>query len=236
MNQKGMLRLIKKIFSLMTALMMLMTVKVFAAEDDSFNYASQQFNYGIICPKRPNVVPANIFYDDETKKGEVLIFENEGYNVIRGWVVIVDAFNTNAIPDFNRAPKNILEQYITELKKQGYDEMNLINITKDNKGIFAISAKEIEIDEDGDGKPDGVAISDHQEAITFFRTVDGRCFSIRLIGSAGLNDESVEEFKQALMTFRPTSAIIPTNEKSDKKSDKKSKKDKSDKKSKKDKK
>ena len=227
--------MIKRIFISITALMVWLTATVFAAEEnntDSYTYISQEYNYSIKCPKRPNVVPATIFFDDANKKGEVLIFENKEYEVKRGWVVLTDAFNTMAVPNFNMASKELVNQYMTELQKQGYENMQLIDITKDNKGVFAITAKEIEIDEDGDGKPDGVAIAENQAAISFFRMPDGRCFSVQMIGTNGINDIDVNNFKSALSTIGDSKIVIQDS--SD--NDKKSKKDKKDKKSKKDKK
>ena len=227
--------MIKRIFISITALMVWLTATVFAAEEnntDSYTYISQEYNYSIKCPKRPNVVPATIFFDDANKKGEVLIFENKEYEVKRGWVVLTDAFNTVAVPNFNMASKELVNQYMTELQKQGYENMQLIDITKDNKGVFAITAKEIEIDEDGDGKPDGVAIAENQAAISFFRMPDGRCFSVQMIGTNGINDIDVNNFKSALSTIGDSKIVIQDS--SD--NDKKSKKDKKDKKSKKDKK
>ena len=222
--------MIKKIFITITALMVWLTATVFAAEENNtepYNYISKENNFGIKCPKRPNVVPANIFFDDDTKKGEVLIFENEGYEVKRGWLILTDAFNTMAVPNFNMASKELINQYITELQKQGYEDMQFINITNDNKGIFAVTAKEIEIDEDGDGEPDGVAIAENQAAITFFRMPDGRCFSVQMIGTNGLNDIDVNNFKAAISTITDAATASQSID-----NDKKSKKDKKDKKDK----
>ena len=224
--------MIKKLFILTMALMVWLTATVFAAEDlNPYTYVSQDNDFRINCPKRPNVVPASVFFDDNDRKGDVLIFENDGYEVKRGWVVLVNAFNSNAVPDFNRASKELINQYMTELKKQGYEEMNLINITNDNKGILATTAKEVEVDEDGDGKIDGVAIN--QAMIAFFRMPYGRCFSVQLIGTNELDEKSINDFKAALSTISEGSI---ENQSANHKQDKKSKANSKDKKSKKDKK
>ncbi len=230
--------MLKKIFISITALMVWLTATVFAAEEnsnESYNYVSRDYNFSIKCPKRPNVVPATIFFDDPAKKGEVLIFENMEYEVKRGWVVLVDAFNSTSVPDFNKSDKKLVDQYVTELQKQGYENMSIIDITKGNKGIFALTAKEIEIDEDGDGKPDGVAIAENQAAITFFRMPDGRCLSMQMIGTNGIDDASINEFKAALSTIGDSTAAVQESKDNDKK-DKKDKKNKKYKKDKKDKK
>ena len=47
-----------------------------------------------MCPKAPvGVIPASVLY--EGRKGEVLIFENEEYNIKYAWVVLVDAFSAD---------------------------------------------------------------------------------------------------------------------------------------------
>ena len=227
----------KRLMMAVTALMVWLTATAFAAEENNsaeYVYVSKEYNFSIKCPKRPNVVPASNLLEDETKKGEVLVLENEGYEIKRAWIVLVDAFNTMAVPNFNMASKELINQYLTELKKQGYEDMQLIDISKDNKGVFAITAKEIEIDEDGDGKIDGVAVAEHQAAIAFLRLHDGRCFSVQMIGTNDINDVDVNAFKAALSTLGDSLANQDSTG-SDKK-DKGSKKDKKDKKVKKDKK
>lgn len=225
----------RKIFLLVIAVMILTTAAVFAAESEPYTYVSREYNYSIECPKRPNIVPASILLDDESKKGEVLIFENEGYSVKNGWIILVDAFNTNAVPDFNKDSKDFIEKYLTELKKNRYESTSLIDIGNGNKGVLAITAKEIEVDEDGDGTIDGVLTTDRQEAVVFFRMPDGQCFSIEWIGDYELNDEKLNNFKMAVSTIKDANASTQNVDSKDKKSNK-DKKDKKDKKNKKDKK
>ena len=232
--------MIKKVFTLLVVTMTLMTMTVFAAEDksnsedsnkdsSSFTYTSLEYNYSIVCPKRPNIVTAAVYFDDDKYKGEVLIFDNDGYNVKRAWVILFDAFNTNAVPNFNVEKKEIIEQYLIALQKQGYIGTALIDINKDNKGVLAITAKEIDVDEDGDGQPDATLVTDHQEAITFFRMPDGRCVSLRLVGTDDLSEPAMNNFRKALTTFGDAASANQNSDK-DKKKTKKDKKDKKDKK------
>ena len=194
---------IKKIFALIIAIMTLTCMTAFAEDkpSGSYVYTSPVYGYSIACPKKPNVIFASEFFDDDTKKGEVLIFENVEYEVKRGWIVMMDAFNSDSVPDFNTDPQEAIDEYLKALQTQGYEGTALVEITPGNKGVLAITAKEIEIDEDGDGKPDGVATSDHQEAITFFRTSEGKCISVWLMGTDDLNDAAMSNFRKALMTF-----------------------------------
>ena len=235
--------MLKNFLVTVVALMILTTATVFAEENqtttsETYKYISLDYNYSIACPKRPNIVPLAVFSEDSDKKGEVLVFENEGYNVRRGWIINVDAFRSMAVPDFNKDAKNIIDQYLERLQKNGYESVTLIDIAKGNKGVLAVTAKEIQVDTDDDGKPDTTLVADHQEVVVFFRATDGRCFSAQLIGSDGFNEAAMNNFRKALATFSVTdlsNQAVSDNKKSDKKS-KSDKKTKSDKKSKSDKK
>ena len=184
---------------------------------DGFEYVSEEYHYSIVCPSEPRVLPLRVMYDDPTKQGEMLVFESDGFDVKRGWVIMFDAFDTTMVPNFNTDSKKFIEQYIDAKKaNEGYDSFQLIEVTKGNKGVLGITAKEIEIDEDGDGTIDGVAIADHQEAVIFFRTTLGRCTSIALLGG-DVSEPAVNDFRAALATFKE---IDPNAKKSDdKKSD-----------------
>lgn len=223
--------MLKKIILMLTITLMSVLSTTYAAEDqsqstESYEYVSRDYNYSIICPKRPNVVPASIVYDDPTKKGEVLVFENEGYYIKRGWIFLFDAFDSTMIPNFNKDSKKLIDQYIEVKQKDGFEGLTLIEVTKGNKGVFGITAREIEIDEDGDGTIDGVAVADKQEAVVFFRSELGRCISVELMGD-DLNEAAIKNFRTALATYKD---VNPNEKKSDDKKDKKSKKDKKDKK------
>ena len=225
--------MIKKFFVSIFTVMILTAATVFAAEsnDETYKYISINYGYSIQCPKTPKVVPAEIFFDDNTKKGDVLVFDLEIsedgiYDVKRGWIILVDAFNTNAVPNFNQDSKGIIEQYLEKLQKNGYEGTTLVDIAKGNKGVLAITAKEIEIDTDDDGKPDDMLITDRQDAIAFFRATDGRCFSVQLTGSNGINDAAMSNFRKALSTFSVTDLTNKADNSNDNKNDKKSKKDK----------
>lgn len=191
-----------------------------AAEDAGVEYVSEEYHYSIMCPSAPKVLPARVMYDDASKQGEMLVFESEGFDVKSGWVIMFDAFDSTLVPNFNKDSKKFIEQYIDAKKDSGsYDSFQLIEVTKGNKGVLGITAKEIEVDEDDDGKIDGVAIADHQEAVVFFRTTLGRCTSVTLLGN-DISEEALEKFRAALSTFKE----VNPNDKKDSKSKKDKKK------------
>ena len=185
----------RKLFLTIVALLM-MTATVFAEE-----YTSNAFGYSLNVPVKPLAVVMNPSFDT-SRRGEMLVFENEGIHVKYGFIITVDAFNTNAVPDFNKDKDNIIVAYIDKLKNSGaYERVEFTNLTKGNRAIIAYTAREVEVDEDGDGKIDGVATADSQQVIAFFRTPGNHCWSVQLLNDV-INAKTVDEFKNSLATFR----------------------------------
>ena len=210
--------MLKKIF-LTAALMlavMLISVSTEAADGGGYEYVSPTYNYSIVCPSQPNVVPINVLFSDDNRRGEVLIFENDGYYIKRGLVITFDAFDSTLVPNFNNDKKKFIDQYIEAKKGDGYDRLELIEIAKGNKGVLGITAKEIDVDEDGDGTVDGVAIADRQEAVVFFRSTLGRCIAIEMMTDE-INETTLNDFRTMLSTFKE----VNPNDKKDKKDKKK---------------
>lgn len=175
-------------------------VKAGEAQQNSYVYTSSKYGYTINCPKKPNVIPASELY--EGKQGEVLIFDNEGYNIKNAWVIIKDAFDDAKMPDLNTIDEAAAKSYLNGLMTtNGYEGIMLINRNAKDKAIYAITAKEVEIDTDGDGKPDVTAKADTQMAVTFFRGNKGGRYSVQLIDNPNLRSEAIAAFQKGVVSF-----------------------------------
>ena len=164
-------------------------------------YTSKAYGYTIQCPQKPNVIPASMLY--EGKKGEVLIFDNDGYNIKNAWVILTDAFDDKKMPNLNKLKEADARKYLSELMgSNGYEGVMLINLSATNKAIYAVTAKTVDIDTDGDGKVDATATADTQMAVTFFRGNKKGCYSIQLIDNPVLREHALKEFQQGVMSFR----------------------------------
>lgn len=230
----------RKIFLLTTLLMMIFTATAFAEEvqeenatkDEPYLYTSEDFKFTIECPIKPIAVVQNPWAETE-KRGEMLVFANEGFNVTYGYVIQVNAFDNDNVPDFNKANQKVIDEYLNNLMENGgFGSANLVNVTPANKGVYAITAATIEVRNQETGEVEGEFVADRQDIYTFFRSPKGRCISIQLI-SASLEKEFVGTYNHSVRSFKDISDV----KKSDKKDKKdKKKKDKQDKKDKKDKK
>ncbi len=167
----------------------------------AYMYTSQEFGYTIPCPKRPNVIPADALY--EGAKGEVLIFDNEEYNIKLAWVVFVDAFNDKDVPDFNKLSEKDMNDYLEKLRKN-YEDVDIAQISDKNKALFAVTAKEIEVDTTGDGKPDTLATVENQTMEVFFRGNKGGRYRIQLINNPTLLPEAMRDCRMAVSAFQET--------------------------------
>lgn len=188
----------RKIFLTVTILLALFTTTAFAA-DDSYDYTSQTFGFSIKCPEKPIVV-VNPF-EDPAQRGELLVFANEGMDIIFGYQILLDAFDTKAVPNFNKDSKKTIDEYMDQMRlDNAYEYVVLENISKNNKGVIAVTAKEIELRNEN-GEVEGKLVAERQTAFTFFRTPNGRCISIQLL-VRDFNQENLDDYRKSVSTFK----------------------------------
>ena len=214
---------------------MILTTTVFAEEateseaenpNEPYIYTSEDFKFTITCPFKPLAVVQNPWQEPE-RRGEMLVFaygdESANYEILYAYKIEVNAFETNEIPDFNKGSVVAIGEYLEDLKsKGGFADARLVNITKKNKGVTAITAESMEVLNKETGEVEGEFVADRRDIYTFFRTPEGRCISIQLI-SANLDDKMfVDIYRGSVASFKDNIK----DKKSKKDKDKKSKKDK----------
>lgn len=179
-------------------------VKEKAANALPYKYESKAFGYTIQCPQEPfKVMPASAYYEDSSKQGDVLIFENENHELKNIWIILANAFSDKSVPDLNMISDEEAGKLLQGIMgSNGYEGIMLVKVNDYNKGIYAVTAKVVEIDTDGDGQPDTTAEANSQMAVTFFRGADGERYGIELLESPELSDESLAAYQKAVTTFK----------------------------------
>ena len=205
----------KKIFMTLATLMIFLTATAFAEENETsqgFEYTSQTYGFKILCPAEPKVV-VNPF-ENPQERGELLVFANDGMKILYGYQIKLDAFDNKTIPDLNKANKKTLDEYLEKLRQQNvYEYVEVKNISPDNKAIFAVTAKEMEVElEDGEV---GVMTAETQNALAFFRTKSGRCISIQFITDT-IDDEAVKNFSNSVMSYQDATDLAMADKKNKK--------------------
>lgn len=209
----------RKIFLITTFVLSLLAATAFAAENDSsvegFDYTSQVYGFKIKCPVKPIVI-LNPF-EDPKARGELLVLEvtPDGQDIAYGYQILLDAFDTKSVPNFNKDREKTIDDYIKKLAEANkYEYVSLENISKDNKGILAMTAKKLEIRNDK-GEVEDVLVADKQSAFAFFRTRSGRCISIQLI-TTEMSKENIADYLKSVSTYQDATDLSMPDKKSKK--------------------
>lgn len=207
--------LIKKIFTTAAILLCLMSPITFAADNNAaptatenkavnidtnkfLDYTSPSYKYTIKCPTKP--VATDMKFETPALKGETLFFLNAQNEPLYIYRIEFDAFDGKAVPDFNKADQKTMDAYIEKLKEANLFEVATVaSITKDTKGVFAITAKELERKNEN-GEVELVTAS-NQAAVTFFRTKSGKCMSIMIVAE-DLTEELLDAYRYSVTTFQ----------------------------------
>ncbi len=171
------------------------------AKENGYRHTSARYGYSIVCPKKPNVIPLSLM--EEKAKGEVLIFDNDGYYINNAWIIMVNAFDENEIPTNLHTMDDAAKAKLAEklAKNSGYELVRIADMGH-TSGVYCITAKEIEIDTNGDGKADEVMTADTQMIKTFFRGQFGGRFGVELIDNPDLTSAHINQYHVGLMTFQ----------------------------------
>ena len=200
----------KKIFAIAALILTLFTPTTFAEEaptttstdtenvkiavKDFVEYKSAAYGYKIKCPFNP-VAVTDLKFDEPAEKGEMLVFLNDGAEVVLGYRIVLDAFPDKNAPNFNKDDEKTLNSYLDYLKRVNpLDTAVITNLGANNKGAFIVTAKEIENDK-------GEKITaDTQIAMVIFRTPNGGRISIQLLTNE-FSQELVDAFIYSCSTF-----------------------------------
>ena len=202
----------KKIFSMAALILTLFTPTTFAADTatnnaatvsstsdvkisvkDFVEYKSGTYGYKIKCPFKPAVT--DLKFDESATKGEMLVFLNDGPEIILGYRINLDAFPNQNAPDFNKDDQKTLDSYLDYLKTVNpLDTAMITNIGNNNKGVFMVTAKEFENDQ---GEK---VTAENQIAMVIFRTKNGGRISMQLL-TKEFNKEIVDAFLYSASTF-----------------------------------
>ena len=115
----------------------------------------------------------------------------------------MNAFPEDALPNLNTIrPDEAVDLLQRIMGSNGYEGIVLANLSEGHRAIFATTAKEVEIDEDGDGTPDATAKADQQMAVLFFRSENGQRYGLELIDNPDLRPTSVSALLAGARTLQ----------------------------------
>lgn len=202
----------------------------------SYKHTSQRYGYSILCPVKPKVMPASAY--NEQDKGDVLLYSGSYDNIKKAWVICINGYDNKVIPEnLGTMQENEAKAFLKDFAANyGLEYAQIVEIANRNEdgsqaegyryGIAGPTAKEVEVDSDGDGVMDSVAVAENQMMKLFIPGQYGGHFMLGLIQAGGLQKRDVEEFMNAgIYTLQqwPTSGYAKAKSDSGEK-DKKNKK------------
>lgn len=178
----------------------------------TYLYTSARYGYSIGCPYKPlGVLPVSMFNPGD--KGDVLIFEGTVENMKKAWVICINGYDDKVIPpDIGTYSDAKAKEFTGEFAQNyGMSYAQIVNIPTEDGGhkygVYGATAKNVEIDTDGDGVMDAVAEADTQMMKMFMPGQYGGHFVLGLMQKPGFTTAGKNEFEAAITTFQqwPTS-------------------------------
>ena len=140
------------------------------------------------------------------EEGAKVIFffmQKTAYEIKNAWVVLTDAFDDAELPsDIGQKSEAEQKAYIDHLMNTaGYEFVRLTQVAG-STGVYAVTAKEIDVDTNGDGQTDDTMVAENQGIKTFFRGQFGGRFSVQLIDNPELSQAGISLYQLGLLTFQ----------------------------------
>lgn len=198
MSLKRFLQSIMTVFALITTFAVASTS--FAASNDSYLYTSEKFGYSIKLPQKPIAV-INLAILSPGEEGDVLIFDTDGHNPTKYWVVSPNAFSNDTFPDLDKISDQERNDLFAHLAAtRGYETVTIVPING-QKAIYAVTAKTIQIDTNKDGKADQTIQQQGQNVETYLKGKKSN-YCIVLSSNKDLTQDDINAYQYGLLSFK----------------------------------
>ena len=148
---------------------------------DTYKYTSEKYGYTIECPQKPiGVIPLSAVSSEEN--GDVLIFDNDGYNIKKAWIISVDAFKDADVPDLDKISDADRDLLFKKLLSSGYEYAKLVPIDGKNALYTATAGTDKQIK-------------------TYIRGTNNRYAAV-LVEHPDLTKKSIDAYQKGLISFR----------------------------------
>ncbi len=185
-----------KLYILFAALAFLfLPAQVMAAP---YLYVSHKYNFSIECPQKPlGVLPLL----DEGHPGEMLVFKNDGYTILRAWIISTNAFSSKDMPDFDKMTPEQEKDYASILAaNRGYQEVRFVPL-HGKKIIYAVTPKIVYINSEKNGKKEKIAQNVAQRIEAY---VPGQRtnYAIVFMNTGAPEAAQIDAYQEGLLSFK----------------------------------
>ena len=162
-------------------------------------YTSVRFVFFFFFPEKPLAV-INLSILSPQEQGDVLIFETDGHNPTKYWVISPNAFSNDTFPDLDNLTDETRQDLFTRLAiERGYEAISPVPIQGHN-AIYAVTAKTIQIDTDKDGQVDKTIEQEGQNIETYFKGAKSN-YCIVLSSKSALTEDDINNYQYGLLSF-----------------------------------
>lgn len=178
---------------------------ILPAQASAYTYTSKEYGYSIECPQKPlGAIPLI----DANQKGEILVFKNEGYTILKGWIVATNAFDKKDIPDFDKMTKADSEKYAANLiANRGYETVLFIPVNG-HKVMYAVWPKEVYVDSNKDGKNDKKPQQNTSQRIDTYIQGQKNNYVVTFFASEAVDKQDMTDYQKGLMSFKEVSVDV----------------------------
>ncbi|WP_196593377.1 hypothetical protein [Pectinatus sottacetonis] len=166
------------------------------AKAAAYTYTSREYGFSIECPQKPlGVVPLV----DSKQKGEILVFSNDGYFILKGWIIATNAFDTNKMPDFDNLDAKETQKYVNNLKENNnYAIVRLIKL-HGHKVLYAVTQKDAYVNDDNKKAPLKQSTS---QRIETYIPGEKTNYAIVFFKSGDMTKEDIYDYQEGLISFK----------------------------------
>lgn len=150
------------------------------SEAAAYTYTSEKYAYSIDCPQKP-VGILDLANQSKDKKGEILIFENQGMDITYDWIVMTDAFNDESLPDLTKLTKEQVDELLKEMVKT--NGMAVIVPVEGQAAIYTIALSE-------------------DRATTYIRGKNGQKYAVVVDAPKDVFKTKLTDYQNGLLSFK----------------------------------
>lgn len=170
----------------------------------AYTYVSNDYGYSIECPEKPlGVIPLI----DPKQKGEVLVFKNDGYTILEGWIIATNAFDADQIPNFDKMTDKDAQKYAANfiMSSNGRYQTALFIPVNGRKVLYAIAPQEAYVDADKKDKADKSDQPNVSQRIETYLPGKKTNYAIVFFKSGTVDAQDSIDYQKGILSFKETS-------------------------------
>lgn len=151
------------------------------AQAAPYAYTSDTYGFSIQAPQKPIGV-LNLSSEFPGKKGVIMVFDNEGYQIKHAWIISTEGFSGQDPKDLDTMTPEATKKYLAELMRGAYEFAGVVQVDG-RKALYTVTKGE------------------NKRVMTYVKGDKGY-YAIILIENPEITSERVTEFQEGVKSFK----------------------------------